>query len=166
MIPPSDVVADLPAPLDDEPPSVRQDIADELADHLACAFRRELIRNSDDAAAQERTLDRFGNPQRVAYRLWFQAMWGHIMLNRFTRVLQGFKIVVSLAAPLLVLRITEQHAALHSKMAMITTSCNSMQSQVQGTQNLLEQVLDRLPEPSDTKARAGSVTMCRKSQSQ
>ena len=66
MIPPNDVVADLPAPLDDEPPSVRQDIADELADHLACAYRRELFRHADERVAKQQVLDRFGNPQRIA----------------------------------------------------------------------------------------------------
>lgn len=41
----SDLTADLPAPREDEPSTLRQDIADELADHLACAVRREQLRD-------------------------------------------------------------------------------------------------------------------------
>ena len=39
--------ADLPSPRDDEPASLRDDIVDELADHLACSYRRELLRGAD-----------------------------------------------------------------------------------------------------------------------
>ncbi len=74
--------ADLPAPRDDEPPSLRQDILDELADHLACAYRRELLRGADAAAAQACVLERFGDPAAVARRLWFDAMKGKIMTQR------------------------------------------------------------------------------------
>ena len=35
----------LPPPRDDEPASLRQDILDELADHLICAYNRELLRS-------------------------------------------------------------------------------------------------------------------------
>ena len=38
----------LPPPRDDEPASLRQDIIDELADHLACAYNRELLRGADN----------------------------------------------------------------------------------------------------------------------
>ncbi len=141
MIPPDDVLADLPAPLDDEPPSVRQDIADELADHLACAYRRELLKTADDRTAQQRVLDRFGNPQRIAYQLWFQALWGRIMLSRFARVWQGLKIVAGLAVLFLIVRMAEQQSMLSSQLQLMTASYNSMQSQTMGTRNLLEQML-------------------------
>ena len=36
------ISAELPGPRDDEPASLRQDIVDELRDHLQCAFHREL----------------------------------------------------------------------------------------------------------------------------
>ncbi len=55
--------AELPPPRDDEPPSLRQDILDELADHLACAYRRELLRGADATvakAARPRTIRRPG----------------------------------------------------------------------------------------------------------
>ena len=58
--------ADLPAPRDDEPDSLRDDILDELADHLACAYRRELLRGADPRPARQRVLERFGDPAAVA----------------------------------------------------------------------------------------------------
>jgi hypothetical protein len=72
----------LPAPRDDEPLGVRQDIVDELADHLACSAQRELLRGVDPATARARVLERFGDPAAVACRLWFEAMRGKIMTQR------------------------------------------------------------------------------------
>ena len=73
---------DLPSPRDDEPASLRDDIVDELADHLACMYRRELLRGADASTAKARVLERFGNPAAVARRLWFDAMKGKIMSQR------------------------------------------------------------------------------------
>jgi hypothetical protein len=74
--------AELPAPRDDEPDGLRDDIVDELADHLACAYRGELLRGADPATARERALQRFGDPAALARRLWFDAMKGKIMAQR------------------------------------------------------------------------------------
>jgi hypothetical protein len=74
--------ADLPSPRDDEPASLRDDIMDELADHLACIYRRELLRGADSKLARKRVLDRFGDPAAMARRLWFDAMKGKIMAQR------------------------------------------------------------------------------------
>jgi hypothetical protein len=74
--------ADLPAPRDDEPGSLRDDILDELADHLACAYRREVMRGADPSAARQHVLTQFGDPAAVAHRLWLDAMRGRIMSQR------------------------------------------------------------------------------------
>ncbi len=74
--------AELPAPRDDEPGGLRDGILDELTDHLACAFRRELLRGADAATARQRVLERFGDPAALAGRLWFDAMKGKIMSQR------------------------------------------------------------------------------------
>lgn len=66
----------------DEPPSLRRDIADELGDHLACAFARELERTGDESAARRAVLDRFGDPKKLARRLWLDAMREVIMNQR------------------------------------------------------------------------------------
>jgi hypothetical protein len=84
----------LPAPRDDEPASLRQDIIDELGDHLANVYRRELLSGADSNLARQRVLDRFGDPAALARRLWLDAMKGKIMAQR---VLIATCLVVMLA---------------------------------------------------------------------
>src|SRR5262245_9600261 len=72
----------LPAPRGDEPAGLRQDILDELGDHLRCAFNRELIRGNEPEAAGARVLEQFGDPAAVARRLWLDAMKGKIVAQR------------------------------------------------------------------------------------
>lgn len=90
-----DLLADLPPPDDFEPSSLRDDIRDELQDHLQCAFRREVLRDGDEPAAQTRVLNRFGDPKQLARRLWWQAMWSRVMGKK---LMAGLQWVVTLAA--------------------------------------------------------------------
>ena len=90
-----DLLADLPPPDDFEPSSLRDDIRDELQDHLQCAFRREVLRDGDEPAAQTRVLNRFGDPKQIARRLWWQAMWSRVMGRK---LLAGLQWMVTLAA--------------------------------------------------------------------
>ena len=91
---PPDIADELPAPRDDEQWSLRQDIADELADHLQCAFTRELHLTRDEQTAQKQALDRFGDPRAVARKLWLDALREKIMSQRLTLV---FTSVMTLA---------------------------------------------------------------------
>ena len=107
-MPPDDLTADLPAPRDDEPESLRTDIVDELSDHLQCAVRREELRSNSEpwgsaprdepnddgtepsrSRAYQRVLARFGDPAAVARKLWWDAMWEKVMRQRFTAVMAG-----------------------------------------------------------------------------
>ncbi len=72
----------MPPVREDEPPGLRQDIFDELKDHLAASLQRELLRSGDPATARARVLERFGDPAAVACRLWLDAMRGKIMGQR------------------------------------------------------------------------------------
>ncbi|HVW01450.1 MAG TPA: permease prefix domain 1-containing protein [Planctomycetaceae bacterium] len=81
-----DAASELPAPRDDEPAHLRQDIRDELADHLQAALERERRQETDEAAARERVLERFGDPRRVARKLWQDAMWEKLMSQRVQMV--------------------------------------------------------------------------------
>ncbi len=72
----------LPRPHPDEPASLRRDIQDELADHLACAFAREMARTPDEPTARRAVLARFGDPRKLARRLWLDAMKETIMNQR------------------------------------------------------------------------------------
>lgn len=94
---PLDLLAAIPEPRGDEPSSLRADIADELTDHLQCAFRREVLKDGDAAAAQRRTLDCFGDPKKLARRLWWQAMRSRIMKQR---IVSGLQWLVALTAML------------------------------------------------------------------
>ena len=84
----------MPAPRDDEPANLRREILDELGDHLACAYNRELLKGADLEGASQRAMERFGDPAAVARRLWLDAMKGKIMAQR---VLVATCLVVMLA---------------------------------------------------------------------
>ena len=72
-----------PSPDEREPAELRGDIADELSDHLTCIFDEERSQKEiDESAAHSRALERFGNPKRLAYRLWWEAMKEKIMKDR------------------------------------------------------------------------------------
>ena len=77
-----DITGELPAPRDDEPEHLRQDIADELSDHLDCALNRELYFTQDEQQAKQNVLSRFGNVNRIARKLWFDWMKEKIMSQR------------------------------------------------------------------------------------
>jgi hypothetical protein len=80
---PEDLAAVFPPRRSDEPAGLRQDILDELNDHLTCSYHRELLRGTDPDRARARALERFGDPAAVARRLWLDAMKGRIMAKRF-----------------------------------------------------------------------------------
>ncbi len=83
-----------PAPHEREPVHLRRDITDELNDHLLCAMRRELRRNPDEIQAERAVLDRFGNPKKLAYRLWWEAMKEIVMKDR---IMLGVIVVLAVA---------------------------------------------------------------------
>ncbi len=132
-MPPADLLADLPPLRDDEPSSLRQDIADELADHLGCAFHRELVRTGDAEVARQRVLDRFGDPVQLARKLWFQAMWSRIMSQRIMLACSVTMAIASLAAVGLVgwmsqqqqMAAAEQQRALLNVLERLTTSSDN-----------------------------------------
>ncbi len=72
----------LPPPHEEESRDLRRDILDELADHLDCAMQRESLRTDDEQTARRNVLARFGDPARLACRLWLDAMKGTIMNQR------------------------------------------------------------------------------------
>src|SRR5690349_13007915 len=78
-----DLSSALPAPRDDEPAELRRDSVDEIADHLACATRREQLHGRvDETEARCRAIHRFGDPTRICLQLWWARMRGTIMTQR------------------------------------------------------------------------------------
>src|SRR6476620_5570808 len=92
------ITESFPPPHEREPSNLRADIRDELADHLECATRRELLKTRDEATAQQAALERFGDPKSIACRLWWDGMKGRIMKDRLFIVLFTFGVLAVLAA--------------------------------------------------------------------
>lgn len=53
---------------------LKRDIADEIADHLACAQDRERGAGCEEDVATRKALENFGDPARLARRLWRDAV--------------------------------------------------------------------------------------------
>jgi hypothetical protein len=94
----TDLQSALPNPRDGEPPTLRSDIADELADHLSCAVTRELRRNNDESEAHRAALEKFGNPPSLARKLYLDAMKEHIMKDRILLTAVVLLTIISLAS--------------------------------------------------------------------
>ncbi|HEY3968654.1 MAG TPA: hypothetical protein VGM05_29165 [Planctomycetaceae bacterium] len=105
-----------PQPRDDEPVSLRQDIADELADHLASSLRRHLLTSPTEDAARARVLVRFGNPQHVARQLWFDAMKEKIMSQRLNLVVSSLMAAVCLGVLGMVIVVFRDSQSLNAAM--------------------------------------------------
>ncbi len=133
-----DLLADLPPLRDDEPASLRQDIADELADHLACAFHRELVKTGDAEVAQSRVLNQFGDPRRIAVKLWFQAMWSRIMFHRVALAVQGLVLVAVVLVGIGVISIGWQLPS--------AAQIQHLSQQTESNRQMLSTVLQRLPQ--------------------
>ena len=110
------IEAGLPPPLDGESADLRRDIIDELADHFACAMQRERECTDDEAAAQRAVIERFGNPGRVAYRLWFDAMKETIMNQRISLVTNIVVAMACIAIALVAFNSLRQNTALSNAL--------------------------------------------------
>jgi hypothetical protein len=112
-----ELTARLPGPLDDEPPTLRQRIVAEIADHLECALRRELLRTGDESVARRRVLERFGNPALVVRRLWFDALWEQIMSQRILATCCVLLTTACLAGVVLAWRVSSEVIAAVNRSA-------------------------------------------------
>jgi hypothetical protein len=109
---PPDIAGDLPALRDDEPSSLRHDIADELADHLQSSFTREMHFTPEESSAKQIVLDRFGDPRRIARALWFDAMKEKLVSQRVNLVFSSLMTVACLGAlGLMVMMLRESRMA-------------------------------------------------------
>jgi hypothetical protein len=158
MTGPEDLTADLPAPRDDEPASLRQDIVDELRDHLECALVRELhtptsrgcisAEQTTQDAAHERVLARFGNPASIARRLWWDAMKETIMNQRIT--VAALVVLAAMSVGLFIL--TWQSVAAGRALAEQTQSAT--QAMLAESQSVNQRLLAQLQRVSDQSANS------------
>jgi hypothetical protein len=116
--------AQLPPIRQDEPARLRQDILDELSDHLICAYNREVLRGVESSVAHRRVLKQFGEPAALARRLWLDAMKGKIMTQR---VVIGTCVFVTAASLALVGFIWQQARQM---VAMQTAEARAREQQV------------------------------------
>lgn len=105
-----------PAPRRREPGGLRRDIEDELADHLACAVQRELVTTDDEAKARRAALERFGDPKKLARKLWFDAMKEQIMKDRVMMVSLAVLALAAVAATVFVWKSMEQNRLTNQAM--------------------------------------------------
>jgi hypothetical protein len=110
----NEIAADWPAPRDDEPKSLRQDIVDELADHLRCAMNREIHITTDAKQAKKNVLDRFGHPAKIARKLWLDEMWEKIMLQRATLAVTAILAAAGVAACVMLGMVLEQNRTVNA----------------------------------------------------
>jgi hypothetical protein len=129
--------AQFPTPRSEEPANLRRQIVDELADHLTCALRREQLAGGAHAqtTAEERVLDRFGDPGKVARKLWFDWMWEKIMSQRILVGLCVLMAVVSCVA------LGLAWASLSRQQDLIATWQSTSQSQMEEQRQLFERLL-------------------------
>lgn len=140
--------AGLPAPEQHEPPALRQDIVDELSDHLQCALNRELLNHPDQDGARSRVLTRFGpSPQKLARQLWLDAMKETLMSNRLT--LTSVAVLVAVCLTLCGMMWTQSQQFRELAMQAQAETHALMQQRDEASQKLLDQnreLLDRLSE--------------------
>ncbi len=141
------LMAVLPPPSVHEPAGLRQDILDELADHLACAHRRELLRGAGAALAEQRVLERFGDPAAVARRLWFDAMRDRIMTRRLLIAAGVLLVAASVLFNVLIYYQSNRAAA------QALEASQRMADALARSQAANEAVLKKLSEISDSSRR-------------
>jgi hypothetical protein len=139
---PEDLSAHLPTPRADEPEALREDIADEIADHLHCAARREHLQNSGnrpltDQAALAAAIERFGEPAAIARRLWWDAMKERIMAQRVIAVMASAVAVAAIFACVVLWQATqaaraEQAAMIQSQQSLLAAMLAEMKSSSKG----------------------------------
>lgn len=121
----------------EDPSPVSREILLELADHLQCAARREQLVEGpagpvNDEQIWKRVLHRFGDPARVAWRLWWDANWEKLMSQRITNILLAVLIIACLGLGFLTWRSMTLY-----RVAIEQARAESMRAQAQAEQMLL-----------------------------
>lgn len=136
-LPHEDLAADLPPPREDEPAGLRQDILDELRDHLECSIHRERCRGVvSDQQAWSRVLDRFGNPTKLAAQLYFQRMWRRVMKERIYLVTIGVITLLLLATIGMLWTVMDRQRTMLEQMR--AEMAQERQTQATAQQNLID----------------------------
>jgi hypothetical protein len=120
-----DPAAVFPAPRDDEPPELRNRIVRELRDHLDCAYRRELVLCGNETEAEQRVLKKFGDPGRLARKLWLDAMQEKIMSQRWNLAVSSIMACACLASLAVVIVMTRDNRELNHLLLEQSRAANA-----------------------------------------
>lgn len=98
-----------PSPHRAEPENLRRDITDELADHLALAAEDEVVKHGrTHEGAWQRAIERFGNPDAVARKLWWDAMKERVMRDWIHSGIAAVSVIVVVLVAVLVVNSMKQ----------------------------------------------------------
>jgi len=120
-----DLAAAFPHPRDDEPPELRARIVKELRDHLTCAYRRELVLCGNESEAERRVVEKFGDPRRIARKLWLDAMQEKIMSQRWNLALSSIMACACLASLAVVIVMTRDNRELNHLLLEQSRAANA-----------------------------------------
>ena len=143
--------AQFPPPRSEEPAELRRAIVEELANHLSCALRREQLAGGQQTldSARQRVLARFGDPAAVARRLWWDALWEKIMLQRIVTT----ACVVLAAVSCLALLLTWQ--SLTRQQDLLASWQTTSETQAREQRELFEKLLAQ----SEKQAQANADSL-------
>ena len=116
----------LPPEAPEDPPGLRRDILDELADHLHCAAVREAAAGYSHDETRCRVLARFGSPAAIALRLWLDAQKGQRLMQRFTLGAAVTSTVLSLVALAAIVLMLSQQSKLLGAMTENAAALNEL----------------------------------------
>lgn len=154
-----DLKNSLPAPIPNEPPEVRQDIADELNDHLECLRNQELLRDGSlsDEQIEQRVIERFGDPGQLAAQLRRARLKGPIMREKFRTIAIAVALLLSCVAVWRV--VFHSPDALRSDVNELRASVHSVRMQLSRTSHQLDSRLSELTAQHNPPSEDSAGTM-------
>ncbi len=157
-----------PAKHSREPKGLRQDILDEIADHLACATEREHEQDEtgDEETVWRRVLDKFGDPDTVARRLWWDQMRETVMREWIQTGVLAVLAVASVAGVALLIvmmgRVDITNQAMEATMKQVAASNEALMEALaaqRADNTALLNALSGLPASEDVVAGAELYTV-------
>ncbi len=147
------LLARLPRRGDDEPPTLRKDLLDEVRDYLQSAWEEQQRQTPDPHEAWQLVLQRFGDPAKLVRKLWFDALKEQIMSRRLILAAFGLAAVMFVAFAAINLRMLSALettlAGAQQTNALLVEKLESLQLGSQQSNALLVSKLELVQSQSD-----------------